>query len=160
MQLKDRLPGTVDRKDRISSNKETCKVIQKELPKLQPEFKVKVLCLHLGAPIERPETSNTTLPSSSGKIYVSSKFANITLRDKNNCQNYSSRVSNTIESPYSINKNTQFAEFSLVTPEQSKFIKPVDTAFLSVITEGDRDLTTYLTNLLGTDKPEEQNNTF
>ena len=35
------------------------------------------------------------------------------------------RVTNTTESPYTINKNTQIAEFSVVTPEQSKFIKPV-----------------------------------
>ena len=38
------------------------------------------------------------------------------------------RVTNTTESPYTINKNTQIAEFSVVTPEQSKFIKPVDMA--------------------------------
>ena len=40
------------------------------------------------------------------------------------------RVTNTTESPSTINKNTQFAELSVVTPEQSKFIKPVDTQFL------------------------------
>ena len=55
------------------------------------------------------------------------------------------RVTNTTESPYTINKNTQTAEFSVVTPEQSKFIKPVDTAILSMIPEGD---------------PNQQNNTF
>ena len=32
------------------------------------------------------------------------------------------RVTNTTESPYTINKNTQIAEFSVATPEQSKFI--------------------------------------
>ena len=32
------------------------------------------------------------------------------------------RVTNTTESPHTINKNTQIAEFSVVTPEQSKFI--------------------------------------
>ena len=45
------------------------------------------------------------------------------------------RVTNTTESPCTINKNTQIAEFSVVTPEQSKFIKPVDTAILSMIPE-------------------------
>ena len=55
------------------------------------------------------------------------------------------RVTNTTESPYTINKNTQIAEFSVLTPEQSKFIKPVDTAILSMILEGDPDLVTYLT---------------
>ena len=70
------------------------------------------------------------------------------------------RVTNTTESPCTINKNTQIAEFSVVTPEQSKFIKPVDMAILSMIPEGDPDLVTYLTELLRTNKPDQQNNTF
>ena len=70
------------------------------------------------------------------------------------------RVTNTTESPYTINKNTQIAEFSVVTPEQSKFIKPVDMAILSMIPEGDPDLVTYLTELFITNKPDQQNNTF
>ena len=65
------------------------------------------------------------------------------------------RVTNTTESPYTINKNTQIAEFSVVTPEQSKFFKPVDTAILSMIPEGDPDLVTYLTELLRTNKPDQ-----
>ena len=69
-------------------------------------------------------------------------------------------VTNTTESPYTINKNTQIAEFSVVTPEQSKFIKPVDMAILSMIPEGDPDLVTYLTELLRTNKRDQQNNTF
>ena len=32
------------------------------------------------------------------------------------------RVTNSTESPYTINKNTQIPEFSVVTPEQSKFM--------------------------------------
>ena len=70
------------------------------------------------------------------------------------------RVTNTTESPYTINKNTQIAEVSVVTPEQSKFIKPVDMAILSMIPEGDPDLITYLTELLRTNKPYQQTNTF
>ena len=66
------------------------------------------------------------------------------------------RVTNTTESPYTINKNTQIAEFSVVTPEQSKFIKPVDMAILSMIPEGDPDLVTYLTELLRTNKQDQQ----
>ena len=46
------------------------------------------------------------------------------------------KVTNTTESPYTINKNTQIANFSVVIPEQSKFIKPVDTAVLSMIPDG------------------------
>ena len=70
------------------------------------------------------------------------------------------RVTNTTESPYTINKNTKNADFSVVTQEQSKFIKPVDTAFLSINPESDPDLVTYLTELLRTNKSDEQNNTF
>ena len=75
-------------------------------------------------------------------------------------KNIAVRVTNTTESPYTINKNTQIAEFSVVTPEQSKFIKPVDMAILSMISEGDPDLITYLTELLRTNKPDHENNTF
>ena len=70
------------------------------------------------------------------------------------------RVTNTTKSPYSINKNTQIAEFSVVTTEQSKFIKPVDTAILSTILEGDPGLTTFLTEILRTNKRDQQNKTF
>ena len=70
------------------------------------------------------------------------------------------RVTNTTESPYTVNKNTEVAEFSVVTPEQSKFIKPVDMAILSMIPEGDPDLINYLTELLRTNKPDQQNNGF
>ena len=63
------------------------------------------------------------------------------------------RISNTTESPYSIKKNTQSAEFSVVTPEQPKFIRPVDTAILSMTPESDPDLTPYLKQLLRTNKP-------
>ena len=70
------------------------------------------------------------------------------------------RVTNTTESPYTINKNTQNADISVVTPEQSKFIKPVDMALLSMIPEGDPDLCTYLTEFFRTKKPNRQNNTF
>ena len=70
------------------------------------------------------------------------------------------RVTNTTESPYTINKNTQNAHFSVVTPEQTKFIKPVDTAILSMLPEGDSNWIIYLTEPLKTNKPKQQNNIF
>ena len=70
------------------------------------------------------------------------------------------RVTNTTESPYLIKKHTQIAELSVVTPEQSKHIKPVDMAILSMIPQGDPDLTALLNELLRTKKPEQQDNTF
>ena len=70
------------------------------------------------------------------------------------------RVTNTTESTYHIKKHTQVAEFSVVTPEQSKHIKPVDMAILSMIPQEDPDLTAYLNEPLRTSKPEQQENTF
>ena len=64
-----------------------------------------------------------------------------------------------MESPYLIKKHTQIAEFSVVTPEQSKHIKPVDMAILSMIPQGDPYLTAYLNELLRTNNPEQQNKT-
>ena len=70
------------------------------------------------------------------------------------------KVNNTTESPYLIKKHTQIAEFSVVTPEQTKHIKPVDMAILRMIPQGDHDLTAYLNELLGTNKVEQQDNMF
>ena len=70
------------------------------------------------------------------------------------------RVTNTTESPYLIKKHTQIAESSVVTPEQSKHIKPVDMSILSMIPQGDPDLTAYLNELLRTNKPEQPENMF
>ena len=70
------------------------------------------------------------------------------------------RKTNTTETPYLIKKHTQIAQFCVVIPEQSKHIKPVDMAILSMIPQGDPDLTAYLNELLRTSKPEQQDNTF
>ena len=70
------------------------------------------------------------------------------------------RVTNTTESPYLIKKHTQISEFSVVTPEQSKHIKPVDMAILSMIPQDDPDLTAYFNELLRTSTHEQQDNTF
>ena len=65
------------------------------------------------------------------------------------------RVTNTTESPNLIKKHTQIAEFSVVTPEQSKHTKPVDMAILSMIPQDDPDLTAFINELLRTTKPEQ-----
>ena len=75
-------------------------------------------------------------------------------------KNTAVRITNTTESPFLIKKTTQVAEFSVLTPEQSKFIRPVDTAILNMIPEVDLDLTTSLSELIRTNKSEQQNNTF
>ena len=70
------------------------------------------------------------------------------------------RVTNTTESPYLLEKHAQIANFAVVTPEQSKHIKPVDMAILSMIPQGDPDPTAYLNELLRTNKAQQQNDTF
>ena len=70
------------------------------------------------------------------------------------------RVTNAMKSPYLIKKHKQIANFSVVTPEQSKHIKTVDMTILSMIPQGDPYLTAYLNELLRTNKPEQQDNTF
>ena len=70
------------------------------------------------------------------------------------------RFANTTKTPYTINKKTQIADLSVVTPEQSKLLNSVETAILKIFPEGDPDLTTYLTELLRSNKPDQQNNTF
>ena len=70
------------------------------------------------------------------------------------------RVTNTTELPYLIKKHTQISELSVVTLEQSKHIKPVDMAILSMIPQGDPDLTAYLNECLRTNTPEQQDSTF
>ena len=69
-------------------------------------------------------------------------------------------VTNTTELPYTINRNTQIADFSVITQEQSRFFKRVDTAILGMIPQDDPDLITYLSELLRTNKPDQQNNSF
>ena len=68
-------------------------------------------------------------------------------------------VTNTAKLPYLTKKNTQIAEVSVVTPEQSKYIKPLDMAILTMIPQCDHNLTAYLNELLRTNIPEQQNNT-
>ena len=70
------------------------------------------------------------------------------------------RITNTTESSYTINKNTQIAKFFVVAGKQFKCIKPVDTEIFSTIPEGDPDLVTYMTELLRANEPDQQNNTI
>ena len=44
--------------------------------------------------------------------------------------------------------------------KQKLWVRPVDTAIPSMIPEGDPDLTFYLSELLGTNKPKQQSNAF
>ena len=70
------------------------------------------------------------------------------------------RVTNVGDSPYTLKKNTQVADFKLLTSKQSKFIKPVDTAILQMLPSDDPDLTPYLNELLKSNKQESQETNF
>ena len=56
--------------------------------------------------------------------------------------------------------NTHIAKFSVITPQQFKFTKPVETVILGMIPGVDQGLTTYLTELVRTSKPEQQSDTI
>ena len=70
------------------------------------------------------------------------------------------RVSDVTETPYLIKNNTQIAEFFAINPVQFRFIKPVDTAILSMNLKGDLDLTSHMNHVYTTSKPEQRNNIF
>ena len=95
----------------------------------------------------------------SGKIHRSSEAAIIPFNVNNNWQKDSSH-SHKQNGITLFKKNQQIADFSVVTRDQVKFIKPVDTAMLNMIPEGDPNLSSYLNDLLRMKKPEKQNNTF
>ena len=122
-----------------------------------PQLTTKTITAFVDHPSER-NTTGTVTPvekfTEAASLIISHSMSTIIDRK------IAVRVTNTTESPYTINKNTKIAEFSVLTPEQSKFIEPVDTAILSMIPEGDPDLVTYLTELLRMNKPDQQNNAF
>ena len=91
-----------------------------------------------------------------GEVYGNSKFADFPFNVDNNRQESSSQSNqyNGITLSHT-KKHTQIAEFSVVTPEQSKHIKPVDKAVLSMIPQSDPDLTAYLNEILRTNKPKQ-----
>ena len=70
------------------------------------------------------------------------------------------KVTKTTESACRIKKNTQIAESSLGTMQQTKYNKPVDTAILKMIPQGDTDLTRNLSKRFMENKLEQQSNTF
>ena len=69
------------------------------------------------------------------------------------------RVTDTMESPTRIKKNTQVADLSVVTPDQSKLYKPINMAIPCTILQGYPDLTAHLNEFLRTNEREQQNNT-
>ena len=122
-----------------------------------PPVRTKTVTAYVNHPTEWHTTGTVT---SVGKL---TEAASLLLSDSMSTivdKKTAVKITNTTEATCSSKKNAQTAEFSVVTPEQPKFIKPVDTAVLSMSPEGDPDLTTHLTQLLKTKQPEQQNKTF
>ena len=67
------------------------------------------------------------------EIYGSSKSGDLPVNVNHIWKEISSQSKQPGAWPYSIKKKTQIAEFSVVTPEQTKIIKPVELANLSKI---------------------------
>ena len=104
-------------------------------------------------------TTGTVIPLEKFRETASLLFSPFNVQSK--CQDNSTvRVTNTTEITYLIKNNTQIVEFSVVTPEQSKHIEQVDMSILSLIQQGDPDLTAYLNEFLRMNETELQNNTF
>ena len=119
-----------------------------------PPMTTKTITEFVDHPSKWPTTGTVTSVSKfaeAARLIIS--YSNTTISDIK----AATRITDT---PYLIKKNTQIAEFSVVTPKGSKFIKLVDTAILSMLLEADPDVSTYLNELLKTNRPEQQNNTF
>ena len=101
----------------------------------------KTITVFIGHPSEKNRTSTVTPhEKSTGPISLLISHSVSRVFDRK----VAARVRKTTETPYLIKKGTQFAEFSVVTPERSKFVKLLDTAILWLFPEGDPDLTTCL----------------
>ena len=103
--------------------------------------------------VDHPSKWNNRHWDPAGEVHADSKFADIPFNVKNNWQKVSSQFHQHNGITF-VNQETQIDEFSVVTPELSNFIKPVDTAFFNLIREGDLCVTTYLKELIRLNKPE------
>ena len=83
-----------------------------------------------------------------GEVCGNSKFADFPHNVDNSWQKSSSQSNQYNGITESSKKTIQIAEFSVVTPEQSKHIKPIGMAILSLIRQGDLDLTAYKSELV------------
>ena len=69
--------------------------------------------------------------------------------------------SNFLDHPYTLKKGTHIASFSILTPEQTKHIRPVNpTSVRHLLSDNHDDAFHYINSLLKTSKPDEGNETF
>ena len=69
--------------------------------------------------------------------------------------------SNFLDHPYTLKKGTHMANFSILTPEQTKHIRPLKpTSVRHLLNHNHDDAIHYVNSLLKTSKPEEVNETY
>ena len=71
------------------------------------------------------------------------------------------QISNFLDHPYTLKKGTHMANFSILTPEQTKHIRPVNpTSVRHLLNHNHDDAIHYINSLLKTSKPDEVNETY
>ena len=71
------------------------------------------------------------------------------------------QISNFLDHPYTLKKGTHIANFSILTPEQTKHIRPVNpTSVRHLLSNSHDDAIHYINSLLKTSKPDEVNETY
>ena len=71
------------------------------------------------------------------------------------------QISNFLDHPYTLKKGTHIANFSLLTPEQTKHIRPVNpTSVRHLLNNNHNDAIRYINSLLKTSKIDEVNETY
>ena len=145
---------------KTASNEKTAKNPQRVIPDdalTIPPRKTKRITAFVYHPSERNNTGTVTPLEKFTKTAGLLIFQSMSTKTK---RRIAVMVTNTMESPYLMKKNARIAEFSVVTPEQSKHIKPVDMTIFSMIPPSDLGQTAYLNELLRRNKPQQQNDTF
>ena len=71
------------------------------------------------------------------------------------------QISNFLDQPYTLKKRTHIGNFSIVTPEQTKDIRPVNpTSVRHLLNNSNDDAILYINSLLKTSKTDEVNETY
>ena len=74
---------------------------------------------------------------------------------------YKIQISNFVDHPYTLKKGTHIANFSVLTPEQTKHIRPVNpTSVRHLLNNSHDDAIHYINSLLKTSKKDEVNGTY
>ena len=70
------------------------------------------------------------------------------------------QISNFLDHPYTLKKGTHMENFSILTPEQTKHIRPVNPTSVRHLLINNHDTIHYINSLLKTSKTDEVNDTY